>query len=91
MKKIGFNEATYVANMQCGDYRNKKNIYPKYLFDEYIDWQFEDLVCKVPKKYDEFLTLSYGDYMTLPPLNKQVGHHYNSGYDMEKSYRDYIK
>ncbi|MCH5180668.1 MAG: LicD family protein [Erysipelotrichales bacterium] len=91
MKKIKISESTYVANMQCGDYRNKKNIYPTYLLDEYVDWQFEDLICKVPKNYDEFLTLSYGDYMKLPPLSEQVGHHYNSGYDMHKSYRDYKK
>lgn len=91
MKKIRIEDATFVANIQCGDYRNKGNVYPKYLLDEYIDWPFEDLICKVPKHYDEFLTLSYGDYMKLPPIEKQVGHHYNSGYDMHKSYREYQK
>lgn len=91
MKKIKYEEATVVANIQCGDYRNRGNVYPKELLEEFIDWPFEDLVCKVPKRYDEFLALAYGDYMTLPPLEKQVGHHYNSGYDMHKSYRDYNK
>lgn len=91
MKKISVKESKYVANMQCGDYRIKNNIYPTYLLDEYIDWPFEDLVAKVPKNYDEFLKLSYGDYMKLPPIEKQIGHHYNSGYDMHKSYREYLK
>ncbi|MCH5172453.1 MAG: LicD family protein, partial [Erysipelotrichales bacterium] len=90
-KKVKVEESTYVANYQCGDYRNTKNIYPTNLLDEFIDWQFEDLTCKVPKNYDEFLTLSYGDYMKLPPLSKQKGHHYHSGYDMNKSYREYLK
>lgn len=91
LKSIPFKKAKLVANIQCGDYRNKKNIYPKELLDEVIDWPFEDLICKVPKEYDKFLTLSYGDYMKLPPKSKQIGHHYSSGYDMNMSYKDYIK
>ena len=91
LKSIPFKKAKLVANIQCGDYRNKKNIYPKELLDEVIDWPFEDLICKVPKEYDKFLTLSYGDYMKLPPKSKQIGHHYSSGYDMTMSYKDYIK
>lgn len=91
LKSIPFKKAKLVANIQCGDYRNKKNIYPKELLDEVIDWPFEDLICKVPKEYDKFLTLSYGDYMKLPPKSKQIGHHYSSGYDMNISYKDYIK
>lgn len=91
MKCISVNDAEFVANIQCGDYRNKNNIYPSYLLNEFIDWSFEDLICKVPKNYHEFLTLSYGDYMKLPPKEEQVGHHYNAGYDMHMSYKDYFK
>ena len=54
--KETYNKAKLVANIQCGDYRNKKNIYPKELLDEVIDWPFEDLICKVPKEYDKFLS-----------------------------------
>ncbi len=89
MKKININDSAFVANMQCGNYLNKNNIYPTRLLQEFIDWPFEDLVCKVPKEYDEFLKLSYGNYMQLPPSEQQVGHHYNSGYDMHTSYRNY--
>ena len=33
---------------------------------------FEDDIYPVPKNYDLFLTEQYGDYMKLPPKDKQV-------------------
>ena len=90
MKKIKVEEATYVANIQCGN-PLMSQIYPAYLLDEYIDWPFEDLICKVPKAYDEMLTLTYGNYMTPPPVQKQKGHHYSKGFDMHIGYKDYMK
>lgn len=45
------------------------------LLNEFITVQFEDRFFKAPKKYDEWLKLLYGDYMQLPPLEKQVSHH----------------
>lgn len=37
--------------------------------------QFEDLMLPVPEKWDEYLTQMFGDYMTPPPVEKQVGLH----------------
>lgn len=39
------------------------------------DYQFEYTSIPVPNKYDAFLTHMFGDYMSLPPKEKQVSHH----------------
>lgn len=46
---------------------------PRKCFDEYIDKDFEGYTFKIFKDYDSFLTSMYGDYMTLPPEEQQVG------------------
>ena len=37
--------------------------------------QFEDYQLPIPEKYDEYLTQMFGDYMTPPAPDKQVGLH----------------
>ncbi len=37
--------------------------------------QFEDAEFFIPDNYDEMLTKTYGEYMKLPPEEKQVPHH----------------
>lgn len=44
------------------------------IFDEYIDICFEGETYKIPKRFDDFLTIAYGDYMTLPPVERQITH-----------------
>ena len=36
---------------------------------------FEGRIYPVPNGYDEYLTLAYGDYMELPPVDKRVSGH----------------
>lgn len=45
----------------------------------YDNIQFEDTTLSIMKGYDEFLTTTYGDYMT-PPKEK-VGHHLHPEFD----------
>lgn len=45
------------------------------VFEEYQDAQFENLTVLIIKRYDEYLTQAYGDYMKLPPKEQQVPHH----------------
>jgi lipopolysaccharide cholinephosphotransferase len=36
---------------------------------------FEEFNASVPVGYDKLLTSMYGDYMALPPKEKQITHH----------------
>lgn len=44
-------------------------------FAERRQFQFEDGTFWGPAGYDEYLTKTYGDYMTPPPIQNQVSHH----------------
>lgn len=40
--------------------------------------KFEDGEFYIPGNFDEFLTRTYGDYMTIPPEHEREGHHFAS-------------
>ena len=52
-----------------------KKMFPKTIFDEYTLLEFEGEKFPCIKRYDEFLTIFYGEYMKLPPVEKRVGKH----------------
>ena len=43
----------------------------------------------IPVGYDAYLSTAFGDYMTPPPVDKQVPHHDAIIADMDKSYTEY--
>ncbi len=47
------------------------------IFDSFTDVEFEMKKYKAPIGYDEWLRSIYGDYMELPPPEKQITHHRN--------------
>ena len=49
-------------------------VFDKSIFDNYVYKSFEGHKIRVPKNYDELLTLFYNDYMQLPPEDKRVSH-----------------
>lgn len=51
---------------------------------------FEGLKVRIPEKYDEYLTQKYGDWRADLPEEQQVGHHYYTVCDVNKSYMEYI-
>ena len=53
----------------------KKEIMRKKVFSEKTMLQFEDIIVPVMKDYDEYLRNLYGDYMQLPPKEKQINRH----------------
>lgn len=55
----------------------------------YVD--FENMKVSAPVEYDKYLKHIYGDYMTPPPVEKQVSVHDIEVIDLEKSYKEYIK
>lgn len=48
---------------------------PKKLFEKAVKHKFETGEFFIPADYDEYLTLEYGDYMKLPPKEKQITRH----------------
>lgn len=52
---------------------------------------FEDIMVRVPSKYDEMLRKIYGDYMCFPPKEKRVAHHYTEVMDLDTPYTKYFK
>ena len=48
--------------------------YDNSLFDDYTYKSFEGHKFRIPKGYDNHLSNIYGDYMKLPPKDKQVPH-----------------
>lgn len=68
-----FDTSKYVACV-CGVYRNKE-IAEYDVFSECVMLPFEGEYFSCPKKYDEYLSNIYGDYMQLPPIDKRVTHH----------------
>lgn len=47
----------------------------KTVFGKPLYLPFESLMLPVPEHYDDYLTQMFGDYMTPPPIEKQVGLH----------------
>ncbi len=56
-------------------YDRNKSIFPKELLENSVDQKFENDLFPIPKDYDSYLTHIYGDYMKLPPIEKQITHH----------------
>lgn len=57
-----------------GSYESK-DIFKTELFYDFCDIEFEGHVFMCFKEYDEYLKSLYGNYMVLPPKDKQVSHH----------------
>lgn len=52
----------------------QREIFPRKVYDNLVDYQFEDMDLKGPSDYDRVLKQMYGDYMSLPPVEKRVSH-----------------
>lgn len=76
--KHPFEQSEY-AGCVCGSYREKE-IMKKETFENYIELEFEGKNIKAIQNYDEYLEKHYGDYMKLPPEEKQKTHHTYKAY-----------
>ncbi len=77
-KKHPFEGSVY-AGCVCGSYREKE-IMRTWTFENYCDMEFEGHQLKAIQNYDEYLKKHYGDYMKLPPEEKQKTHHTYKAY-----------
>lgn len=66
--------STYIACMVMLSY-GIREVYNKSWFEECVELKFEGQSFRAPKGYVDVLTSMYGEYMKLPPKEKQVTHH----------------
>ena len=72
-------DGTLVANIVGGVY-GKGEIHEKAWYESEQRVQFETITAMIPNNYDEILKKLYGNYMELPPIEKQKSHHMNTAY-----------
>lgn len=63
---------------------NTKQYCNKGVFDDFVLLWFEGKKYPAPIGYDEWLRSFYGDYMKLPPKEKQVSHHRFEAYEVKE-------
>ncbi|MGI6180370.1 LicD family protein [Butyricicoccus intestinisimiae] len=73
----------------CSGFRYMKNKYPESYFSQPIMKEFENIKVPLPTDYDGYLKMAFGDYLTLPPKEKQIAKHNTVLVDLEHSYKDY--
>ena len=61
----------------------EKEVFAKEVFEDLIEVPFEHLLLSAPKQYDAILKQYYGEYMTLPPKEKQFYSHEFEAYKLE--------
>lgn len=67
----------YICEM-CDTERPLRGCYSVEAFATTIDVPFEDRIYKAMTGYDEYLTNTYGDYMTIPPKEQQTQHQFKA-------------
>ncbi|MBO7187803.1 MAG: LicD family protein [Clostridia bacterium] len=72
-----YDNSKFVAVVESA-FNGRGNRVEKSCYDEFTLLNFEGKSFKAPKEYDKVLTNLYGDYMKLPPKEKQVTHHLNN-------------
>lgn len=74
VKKYSYTRSEYVGHLVSPSPWGT-DIKPKAVFENPVRHIFEDREFFVPGDADKYLTLEYGDYMQLPPKEKQVAKH----------------
>lgn len=73
----------------CVRYNYMVNEYPKEIFESAVLKEFEGHKMPLPVGYDTYLKMAFGDYMALPPEEKQVPSHDGVCVDVNNSYVKY--
>lgn len=72
LRKQKVEGSKYIGNIM-GAYRTRE-IIPAEIYGKGAMYDFEDIQLRGLEKYDEYLTLTYGDYMQLPPEDARKTH-----------------
>lgn len=88
IRKYGTEKSELVASFGEGATIMRQH-FPTAWFKEPELLEFEGHLLPVPKDYDKWLTVSYGDYMQLPPENERVFRHEAVFIDLDTPYSEY--
>lgn len=88
MTKYNIKDCDYITEL-CSGPKYMQNEYKKEWFEEAIYKEFEGELMPIPKGYDEYLKMAFGDYMKLPTKEKQIPEHNVVYCDLENSYKKY--
>lgn len=69
-RNYSYLHTNYVSDITCPYYYTRWCV-NKAIFEELIELEFEKHFYKAPKRYDEWLSLQYNDYMKIPPIEEQ--------------------
>lgn len=72
--KYKFDEQKYVGVMTAPVHTTNEKVL-KHEYVKSVDVMFEEKYYHAPSNYDTYLTQLYGDYMKMPPIEKQRSHH----------------
>lgn len=78
ISRYPFDGSDYVGNVMSQ--YGAKEVMHRVSFDEYIELPFEDDFFSAIVGWEEYLKSIYGDYMKLPPIDQQKGHHMGTAY-----------
>ncbi len=87
--KGGRKNGTYLHTFLGGAAAYGKNVYPRTWLTARTEAWFEGREFPVPQEYDALLTQLYGDYMTLPPPEKQRIKRHAVLVDLHNGYEQY--
>lgn len=90
MSKYKISDCEYITEL-CEGVHSMQPEYPKEWFASAVYREFEGLQMPIPVGYDPYLKKAFGDYMTLPPEDKQKPHHDMILVDTERSYKEVLK
>ncbi len=90
MSKYKIADCEYITEL-CEGVHSMQSEYPKEWFASAVYREFEGLQMPIPVGYDPYLKKAFGDYMTLPPKDKQKPHHDMILVDTERSYKEVLK
>ena len=88
MSRYPFDQCSHITEL-CSRYQYMVNEYPKEVFEKAVFKEFEGERFPIPAGYHRYLTMAFGDYMTLPPENEQVAKHEAVVVDLERGYAQY--
>lgn len=77
------NNGDYLLNYYT-PYKIEKELFPQDWFKSQITFPFENVTIKLPNGYHEYLTQLFGNYMTLPPIEKRIRPHSRYYYNLDK-------